>query len=391
MPAQQDSDFAGRHCFFATGVSRHRVYHGTQVQPLQFHTANRQFRHDSRKVNLVCVYHATTTHIASDCMNPEYGVCLMVLFFALRYLLQNHAIGRLPFHTITPLKGHPEMTYSRVALLLALALVGQTANGWVIESHAFATNQTAIQIPPPSPDDFLYINPFQQGWWPGDKVADSDLGLNTIPSAGNSYIYDHEKQLRNECSQLMADRNIVSKLEHNAQSTSEVGIAQQLKAVAGRTIVYASRYWRQTVAISREHGPRTEAAPDTHSAIDEFLGTLSNPCPAEIGPLVSGKSSHLALIDYVYPELQPRENDAKAWFSQSENADSNWTDKQQPGVEPVANRVIHWAKVAFGGWKAAFRNTTHRFAQLNWTILLNGQIGGQDANNARITPRVIER
>ena len=70
----------------------------------------------------------------------------------------------------------------------------------------------------------------------------------------------------------------------------------------------------------------------------------------------------------------------------------NWTnDEQSALVSSMATRLVQWTERSLEGWKAAFRNISGQFAQLNWTTLLVGRSADRDAERTTLAPKAIER
>jgi hypothetical protein len=290
-------------------------------------------------------------------------------------------------------EGHQDMNHSRVALLLALALMSRTANAWIIDSRPVTPSTSTISMPPISFEAVLRMDPFPRtGCWPGDKI-DSRTCPYVVASSNNPYFYDCEKALRLACSLLPGGNN-----------SEKLGINQRLVRLFRRNVSLltiidvrkaldsASHYWQQTVAFCCNYEPSAgKAGLAASSAIDDLFGTMSNPCPAENLRLVDGGLSRLEVIEFLYPGSWPNDS-AKPWFFASETLHGNGTHSGSLStVWTMATRFAGWANMWFEGWEVAFRNTSHGFARLNWTILLPHHIGGKDTGNAMLTPRIVDR
>jgi len=255
------------------------------------------------------------------------------------------------------------MNYSRVALLLALVLVSRTADAWVIDSQLMATGERTAMAPLPSTEDFRQAGTFQLAvYWP----------VNDGTSADRPNVQAAEK--------LGIDRQLAL-FFHRGMSL--------LKTNARRTVAYASQCWQQAVAYCRDHSPKAEKVGlDVRARFDDFAGTMSNKSPVENQHLVCGGLSYVDLVECLYAGSWPNHGNSEQWCCISENKHPNWTnDEQLPAVRSMATQVVRWAERLLEDWKGAFRNTSHRFAQLNWTILFRGQTGDRTAGNTTAAPR----
>jgi hypothetical protein len=115
---------------------------------------------------------------------------------------------------------------------------------------------------------------------------------------------------------------------------------------------------------------------------------MSNRSPVEDQYLVRGRLPYLNLLDWMHAGSWPNHGSVEQWCCISENEHRNWTDDQKlPAVRSMATQFVRWAESLLEDWEGAFRNTSHRFAQLNWTILVRGQMGDWAAGNTMAVPR----
>ena len=79
------------------------------------------------------------------------------------------------------------------------------------------------------------------------------------------------------------------------------------------------------------------------------------------------------LIERLCAGYWPNHGNIKPWYCGCRSTDlpfANWTnDEGSPLVPSMMTGLGCGAKKLVEDWEAAFRNTSRRFAQLNWTIL----------------------
>lgn len=249
------------------------------------------------------------------------------------------------------------MTYSRVALLLALALITQTAVAWTGEISTTSAADGTVRLP------LSCLN--------SDQQAAPFRSVTCLPPG--------KMRLMNP--QLC-------RLVHRSMSLVEANTA--------RVMDYASRYWRQGVAYYRSHGRTpTRLAISSYAlprvTFDDFAG-LSRMSPAKARYIGGGTSSQFDMIEYACIGVLPINADPKRWFSVASNVPdatrmaANWSAGRS-----LAKRLILGVERSFGDWDGAFRNISRQFAQLNWTFLVNGRTVDRAAEKTTQVPRVVER
>lgn len=290
------------------------------------------------------------------------------------------------------------MNYSRVALLLALALAGRTTDAWVIDTEPTAMGKIMMLQPPALPGDFLNMDPCQPAvHWPGDKPTESD-----VFSASSLYFCDYRKQLQSDCAQLPYGNDGASAGEPKAQFGQKFGIDQQLarlldrgvlllKARAKKASAYVSHYWQQTVAYVRDRCPKAE-----WGGLDRLdMSANSNLSSAEAQQQARRRLARLTLIDYLYGRDRLGSSvsvNGIAVFMPVEDVNRDVRRAEQsPAVPSTVSRLVLWVKRSLEELEATFRNTTYRFAQLNWAVPFHDQAGDRAAGNAMRSAKAIER
>jgi hypothetical protein len=250
------------------------------------------------------------------------------------------------------------MKYSHVALLLALVLVGRTADAWVINSQLLMPSEQIVLTPLPSMEISQQAKASQHSaFWLADDLTGAD--------------------------------------GPNARSEEKLGIDQRLAALFHReitlvkstnrkTIAYVSLYWKQAIECCRNHQPKVEnekVGVDLRATLDNLVETIRIRYASNNQNRVDDRLRSLELIECLWAGYMPNQGNLKPWYCVCDNEHpfSYWADERSPLGPSITSGLVCWAKKLVEDWEAAFRNTSHRFAQLNWTILLNDRVEERSA------------
>jgi hypothetical protein len=260
------------------------------------------------------------------------------------------------------------MKYSRVALLLAMVLVGRSAEAWVLNSPLL-TPYEKIVLPPlssvqDSPQAKASILP---SFWLADDVIGAD---------GPSARAEEKSPMGQRLAALFCR-----------------GISL-LKTTSRQTTAFVSLCWQQAIEYCRKHNPKVEAEKigvDMRATLDDLVETIrsryatnqnrvesevrspanvkrDNPIPADtrIGTVPD-------LIERLCAGYWPNQGHLRPWYCEcaydlpfafcTNDEGSSSGPSMTTGLGRCAKKLVE-------DWGAAFRNTSHGFAQLNWTILL---------------------
>jgi hypothetical protein len=276
------------------------------------------------------------------------------------------------------------MKYSRVALLLALVLVGRTADAWVIDSQLLMPCERVVLAPLSSMESSQQAKASQHSaFWLADDLTGAD--------------------------------------GPNARAEEKLGIDQRLaalfqsgislvKSTNRRTIAYVSLYWKQAIEYCRDYSVRGLAGSikgdspifadtkigtvpakvvedekvgvDLRATLDNLVKTIRIRYASQNQNRVDDRLRSLDLIECLWAGYLPSQGKIEPWYCvcDYEPPFSYWAYHERSPLGPsITSGLVCWAKTLVEDWEAAFRNTSHRFAQLNWTILLKDRFEERSA------------
>ena len=252
------------------------------------------------------------------------------------------------------------MNYSRVALLLALALVSRTADAWVINSPLMMTGERTVMAPLSSAENF----------WPADSFQHSAYWFADDGASAN---------------------------KANAQVEEELGIEQQLaalfhhgmsllKTTSRKTIAYVSLYWQQAVAYCRDHSPKVEVEKvglDLRATLDDLVETDTHSDPRAENQhwvddgLWRSRSRRMPVCGLLAEPRQPSSRGTAV--CENELPLPNWTNDRAVACGPVDGESIRGLGGAVAGGLGMWRFATFRANSLS--------LIGQSCSKSQIADR----
>lgn len=282
----------------------------------------------------------------------------------------------------------------RTTLLVALALVSQTAGTSAAINRTMLLDTDTVLLPLPCLESFLQpslfqdITPFQALFQ--DKACLPSENSFTLTSSPYDSYYTGKRTI--DIKERLAGI-LRCGIYHRGMSL--------LAANRKTAMSYVSNYWQQAVAYCRNLADSKRIADNKSptfsninfwSQLDNrvfggekygFVGKTS--LPDLFGESCwTDKATHPSLV--LYLEF------AKPWHSIGGNAYRNCA-KAEPTLAAPSLRtwLIGWAKCSLDGWNVAFRNISQQIARLDWTLLLSKRPANQSAQNATPASKPIER
>jgi hypothetical protein len=294
------------------------------------------------------------------------------------------------------------MNYSRVALLLTLVLVGRMADAWMIDSQLIGTGERMVGQKSSTTESLLLADAFRHSLCRyGNQLSEGD-GFPYAPQFVNNLDGHRFGMIVGNCGVSANEPSLRAKIASFGKQLASPYCrgALLLKAGAGKAMAQSLRYWRETVACGRDPSPKAEevgllplgslgtTAP--FATIKDFARAMSQRCPAEQLQAVSDRFSCLDPINSTLLGSWSNHIDyAKPQISAMHYGRTD--DKTLSAFRWMSTWLTRSAERSLETWKVALCNTSLRFAQLDWTILLDSRVADRAAGAAMPASKVMGR